>query len=258
MRIAVLLKQVPDLVEEFEIDDDGTDIDRGFMSFVLNEFDNQALEEALLIKDAIGAEVDVVALDDEEVDQALYTAVAKGADRAVKLIGADASETWVDTHTRAAVLAGWLGANSYDLVFTGVQANDDLDGQLAPMLGAMAGLPHVSVVVGVEVKDGIAHVQQEYAGGSVASLEVQLPAVIGVQAAREEPRYAPISKIRQAQQDGGLQEEDVDVPTASAGLTVRRMYLPEQTGHAEMLEGSDEDVAGRIIELLRDRGLLTS
>lgn len=258
MRIAVLLKQVPDLVEEFEIDDDGTDIDRGFLSFVLNEFDNQALEEALLIKDATGAQVDAIALDDEEIDQALYTAVAKGADRAVKLTGTKSSETWVDTHTRAAVFAGWLGENQYDLILTGVQAADDLDGQLAPMLGALAGLPHVSVVVGVEVKDGIAHVHQEYAGGSVAELEVRLPAVIGVQAARQEPRYAPISKIRQAQQEAGLQEEEVDVPTVATGLTVRRMYLPEQTDHAEMLEGSDEEIAGRIIELLRERGLLSS
>ncbi|MCP4226083.1 MAG: hypothetical protein GY773_22330, partial [Actinomycetia bacterium] len=73
MRIAVLLKQVPDLVEEFEVDDDGTDIDRGFMTFLLNEFDNQALEEALLIKDATGAEVDVVALDDEEIARSRQT-----------------------------------------------------------------------------------------------------------------------------------------------------------------------------------------
>ncbi len=258
MRIAVLLKQVPDLVEEFEIDDEGTDIDRGFMSFLLNEFDNHALEEALLIKDETSAEVDVIAFDDEEIDQALYTSIAKGADGAVKLVGAEAAEARVDTRTRAHILADWLKGHDYDLVLTGVQAADDLDGQLAPMLGALLGLPHVSVVVGVEVTDGAAQVKQEFAGGAIAELRLQLPAVIGVQAARQEPRYAPISKIRQAQQAGGLVEDEIKVPDAGGGLTGRRMYPPEQTDHAEMLEGSDEEVAGRIIELLRDRGLLTS
>lgn len=256
MRIAVLMKQVPDLVEEFEIDDDGTDIDRGFMTFLLNEFDNHALEEALLIKDAGDAEVDVVALDDEEVDQALYTAMAKGADRAFKLVGADASDGWLDTHTRARVFADWLGDRSYDLILTGVQAADDLDGQLAPLVGAMTGLPHISVVVSVEAKDGAAQVHQEYAGGVVAELEVQLPAVIGVQAARQEPRYAPISKIRQAQTEGGIEEYEVARPASFGGLTVKRMYTPEVSGHAEMLEGTEEEVAARIVELLRKRGLL--
>jgi electron transfer flavoprotein beta subunit len=258
MRIAVFLKQVPDLVEEFEINDEGTDIDREFVTFLLNEFDNHALEEALLIKDEAGAEVDVIAFDDDDIDQALYTAIAKGADKAVKLSGAEASEARVDTRTRARILASWLQGQDYDLILTGVQAADDLDGQLAPMLGALVGLPHLSVVTGVEVTDGTARVQQEFAGGAVAELNVQLPVVIGVQTARSEPRYAPISKIRQAQQAGGLVEEEIDPPPAASGLTVRRMYPPEQTDHAEMLTGSDEDVAGRIIELLRERGLVTS
>jgi len=257
MRIVVLLKQIPDLVEEFEIDDEGADIDREFLTFLLNEFDNQALEEALVIKDATDAVVDVVALDDPEVDQALYTALAKGADRAVKLTGVD-SDAWLDTHTRAAIFAEWLGGGSYDLVLTGVQAADDLDGQLAPELGSMLGLPNISVVVGVEVGDGTARIEQEFAGGVVSELDVTLPAVIGVQAAREEPRYAAIAKIRQAQQAGGIEQVEVTPPTGGSGLTIRRMYPPEQSGRAEMLTGTEAEVADQIIALVRDRGLLQS
>ncbi len=255
MRVVVVLKQVPDLVEEFEIDSDGTDIDREYLTFLLNEFDNHALEEALLIKDATGAAVEVVALDDPDVDQALYTAIAKGADRAVKLVGAS-GEGWLDTHTRAAAFAAWLGGEGYDLVLTGVQAADDLDGQLAPMLGALLGVPHVSVVVGVEAADGAARVRQEFAGGAVSELDVPLPAVIGVQAARAEPRYAAITKIRQAQQEGGLEQIDIDRPATSSGLTVRRMYPPERSDRAEMLTGTEAEVADKIIALIRDRGLM--
>ena len=89
MRIVVPMKAVPDLVEEIELNEDETGIDREYLTFVLGEWDSQALEEALLLKDASGAEVVAVGLaDDPEIDQILYTALAKGADAAVKLAGA--------------------------------------------------------------------------------------------------------------------------------------------------------------------------
>lgn len=255
MRIVVLLKQVPDLVEEFEINDDGSDVDREYLTLLLNEFDNHALEEALLIKDATGASVDVVALDDSGIDQSLYSALAKGADRAFKLTGVDTSNGWVDTHTRAAAFAGWLRGETFDLVFTGVQAADDLDGQLAPILAAMLCVPQLSVVVGVQTTTGVS-VDQEFAGGVVATFDVVAPAVIAVQAARQAPRYVPIAKIRQVQQAGAIEAVGIEAPTGGSGLEIRRMYLPEQTTHAEMLTGSDAEVAGKILELIRARGLL--
>ncbi len=256
MHIVVPLKQVPDLVEELEPSPDGTDVDREYIKFVLNEFDDQALEEALLVKEATGAHVTVVALDDPDVDQALYTAVAKGADRAVKLTGTGAADGWVGTHARAAVLAAWLQDQAPDLVLTGVQAADDLDGQLPALLGARLGLAHASVVVAVESKEGTARVRQEFSAGRSAVLEVPLPAVLGIQAARQAPRYAPISRIRQAMQAGGLEEIEVAAPEPAAGMSVRRLYPPEKSGHAEMLAGGPAEVAARIVELLQAKGLV--
>ena len=128
MRIVVPIKQVPDLVEELELNDDGTDVDREFLKFVLSEWDDQALEEALLVKEAAGGEVVVVGFGDPDVELSLYTALAKGADRAVNLTGL--GEGWIDSHTRAAALAEWLSGQEADLVLAGVQAVDDLDGQL--------------------------------------------------------------------------------------------------------------------------------
>jgi electron transfer flavoprotein beta subunit len=255
MRIVVPLKQVPDLVEELELNDDGTDVDREFLKFVLSEWDDQALEEALLVKEATGGEVVVVGLGDPDVELSLYTALAKGADRAVNLTGL--GEGWVDSHTRAAVLAEWLRGQEVDLVMTGVQAVDDLDGQLPALLGPMLGWPHVAVVIGVEAKDGVAHLSQEFGGGRSARLELRLPAVVGVQAARQPCRYASITRIRQAQQAGGIEEVEATVPAgAGVGISVRRLYAPEKTGHAEMLSGSAEEVADRILELVRSKGLL--
>jgi electron transfer flavoprotein beta subunit len=254
MRIVVPIKQTPDLVEELELNSDGTDVDREFLKFVLSEWDDQAIEEALLVKEAAGGEVVVVGFGDPDVELSLATALAKGADRAVNLTGL--GEGWIDSHTRAAALASWLGGQEVDLVMAGVQAVDDLDGQLPPLLAATLGWPHVGVVIGVEGKDNTIVVNQEFGGGKSTRLELKLPGVIGVQAARQPPRYASISRIRQAQQAGGIEEVEVQKPGADAGITVRRLFAPEKTGHAEMLTGSPEDVADRILDLIRSKGLL--
>lgn len=256
MRIVVPIKQVPDLVEELELNSEETDVDREFLKFVVSEWDDQALEEALMVKEATGGEVVVVAFDDPDVDMTLYTALAKGADRAVKLTGMP--EGAVDSHTRATILSDWISGAGADLVLAGVQAVDDLDGQLPPILGARLGWPHVSVVISVEAKDGTAVVTQEFSGGVSSRLELRTPAVVGIQAARQAPRYASITRIRQAQQAGGLEEVEVSPPAAAAGITVRRMFVPEKTGHADMLTGSVEEVADKIVELVRAKGLLKS
>jgi electron transfer flavoprotein beta subunit len=248
------MKAVPDLVEEIELTPDETDIDREFLKFVLNEWDSQALEEALLVKDATGAEVVAVGLaEDPDIDQALYTAIAKGADSAVKISGGDGS---IRTGDRAALLAGYLSGEPADLVITGVQAADDLDGQLPPMLAAHLGLPHVSVVVGIEADGDGVTVRQEFAGGRFHELYLTTPAVVGVQAARQAPRYAPITRIRQAMQAGGLRETEASPAAATPGLTVRRMYRPEAAGRAELLTGDADEVAAKIVDLLRGRGLV--
>lgn len=276
MRIVVPIKAVPDLVEEIELTGDGAAIDREYLTFVLNEWDGQALEEALLLKDADGAEVVAVGLaDDPDIDQFLYTALAKGADEAVKLVAATPlgppGPGGASGADRAALLAAYLAAHPADLVITGVQAADDLDGQLPSRLAALLDLPHVSVVIGVEAahvepaqkegghnEDGGASVtvRQEFAGGRCHELEVQLPAVIGVQSARQAPRYAPITRIRQAMNAGGLSELVVAAPAAGNGLVVRRLHRPETTGGAEMMTGSAREVAGQIVGLLRARGLV--
>jgi electron transfer flavoprotein beta subunit len=261
VRIVVPMKAVPDLVEEIELNEDETGIDPAYLTYVLGEWDSQALEEALLLKDAIGAEVVAVGLaEDPEIDQILYTALAKGADAAVKIAGAGAEASsgpaGIKIADRAALLAGYLKVQPADLVISGVQAADDLEGQLPPTLGALLDLPHVSVAVSVEVDGGSAIVRQEFAGGRSHELQVTMPVVIGVQSARQAPRYAPITRIKQAMQAGPLTELTVSLPLARKGAVVRRMHRPETSGQAEMLTGDAAAVADQIVGLLRARGLV--
>jgi electron transfer flavoprotein beta subunit len=254
MNIAVLMKQVPDLAEDLEIAYSGTELDREYMEYVTNEFDEYALEEALQLKEATGGTVTAIALGTDDVDDVLYTAVAKGADAAVR-VGDFEDGAPPSSHAAAQLLAAVLKDRSFDLVLTGVQAIDDLDGWVGPLVASHLGLPHVSVVTHIEPADGGVTVGQEYSGGIMAEFDVSFPAILGVQASRVVPRYAPVSKVRQAMQSTDI-EEVVGEATSGSGVTVRRLSLPEASGHAEMIQGGAKEVAERLATILKERGLV--
>lgn len=247
MNIIVLLKRVPDLVEDLEVDDGGKALDTEYLKFTLNEFDDHALEEALLLKEASGGSVTAVALDGEDVDKMLFTALAKGADRALKVTGAEPGDS---TLALARVLSEVVASEPHDLVLTGVQAADDRDGQLAPLVASLLRLPSVEVVTGVTAGDGMVTLLKEYSGGTVAEFEVDLPAVLGIQAARQTPRYAPVSKVRQIQQSTTL-ETVASAAGDDGAFSVIEMTPPETGEGAQMLESVEE-----LLEVLVSKGVV--
>ncbi|HET7421354.1 MAG TPA: electron transfer flavoprotein subunit beta/FixA family protein [Candidatus Dormibacteraeota bacterium] len=256
MHIAVVLKQVPDLVEELEIDSGGKDIDRSFVKMKLNEFDDHALEQAILLKESSGARVTAVAVAADGIDQVLYAAKARGADAAMKV---DAGEEVLDSRRASSALAGAIKQLAPDLVLVGVQAADDLFGQTGPFLAAALGWPHVSVVSGVELAGEAGskvRVHQEYAGGRMAILEVDPPVVIGVQAAPQPPRYVPVTRLRQAMASGPIESSSATAAAAESGVAVVAVSKPEAGKGAEMISGSATDVAEKIAALLGERGLV--
>ena len=253
MHIAVVVKQVADLVEELEIDSSGKDIDRSFVKMKLNEFDDHALEQAVLLKESNGAKVTAVALASDGIDQVLYAAKARGADAALKV---EAGDDVLDSRRAASAMAEAIKKLAPDLVLTGVQAADDLFGQTGPYLAHALGWPHVSVVNGVEIAADKIHVHQEYAGGRTATLELDLPAVIGIQAAPKPPRYVPVTKLRQAMASGALDSEAGSAAVATGGVAIVEFAKPEAGKGAEILSGSAAEVADRIAALLTERGLV--
>ena len=194
MHVMVVLRLVPDTDEEFELTSDNKGIDREYIGFKLNEFDDQALEEAVLLKERDGAKVTAVALDGEGVDRLLQTALARGADAVAKI--AHELEPPISAPATARLIATAARESGCNLILTGVQTVEDLFGQLAPSLGAVLDWPQVSAVSGVTIDGLNALVQQEYSGGIVATLSVALPAVVGIQAASKPPRYVSGSKLR--------------------------------------------------------------
>lgn len=259
MKILVLMKMVPDIVEELEVAGDGTSLDQEYLRFIVNERDDYALEQALLLKDSLQAEVMVVAPEAPEVDDVLHTALAKGADRVIKVSGIDEH---AGTRAMAAALAATLpeipGALPSELVLSGCQAIDDLDGFVAPLLAESLDLPYLGLVsrLDVDAGAGTAIASKEYAGGVMGRFEVDLPAFIGIQGCEKPPRYVPIAKVRAAMAAGGIETVTAASGSATASLEVTAMAKPTEAGHAEMLAGPVPEVAEKLADILAGRGLL--
>ena len=251
MNIIVPLRQVPDLVEELEIESGGKDLDREWLKFKVNEFDDHALEEALCFKEDHGGQVIAIALDANDADKALYAAAAKGADRVIKITGN--FEGQVASRTAAKAMANVIAQLEWNMVFAGVQAVDERDGQVGVLLAHFLGVPHVSVVTGVSNSSGTLEIHKEYGGGIIAEFEVAPPVVLGIQAARQTPRYVPVAKVRRAMRSTDLEEMDAGDVSVNVGSQVTRMYKPEAGGRAEMLEGSAEEVAAKLAEIIRSK-----
>jgi electron transfer flavoprotein beta subunit len=251
MNIVVAIKHIPSIADELPVK--GNNLDFDSVDFVLNEFDEQSIEQALLVKEAVGGTVTVLGVDlIGELDNVLHLALAKGADKAVKIT---ADEPGADSHMQAKWLAEAIKSMSADIVFAGVQASNDLDGQIGPMIAAYLDLPYIGGVSSVEAMDGSAIVIKEFAGGMSGKYSVSLPMVVGVQAASKPPRYAPISKVRQVAQTATIEKISPSADGADAGLRMKKMAPPVVTGHAEMIEGSSKEVAAKIVELLKSKGL---
>jgi len=259
LNILVLVKLVPDTVEELEIAPDGRSLDPASVRLILSERDEHALEQGLLLKERYGGTLTVIALDVPEVDDVLFTALAKGADRAVKITGMEPGpSTWTAAGALARALTSGIGLLPADLILTGVQAIDDLDGQAGPILARLLELPYVGITCRVEVDPGArsAVVVREYVGGVTGTFEVSLPVVLGVQSAEKPPRYVPVAKVRAAMKSQRL--ESVPAPGESGAMRVEILQLmkPEATGRAVMLDGAPEEVAAQLCDLLAARGLL--
>ncbi len=252
MKIAVILRLTPDLTEELELTEDGRDIDREWIGLVLNEFDDQALEQAVLLKEATGAAVTALAVDGEGVERMLRAALARGAD-AVYRIPADEAPAF--SRALAPLYAAAVHEVGAELVLTGVLATDDLHGELAPYLAAALEWPQASAVSDVQIEGGEAIVRQEYSGGRAARLALPLPAVIGLQTASQPPRYVAGSRLRDLLKVE-VSEMAVDAAPAATGIEPATLALPDRGGGAEMIEGSGEQIAERLHAVLAGRDLV--
>jgi electron transfer flavoprotein beta subunit len=253
MHIAVVLRIVPDLSEELEIAESGTEIDREWIGLKLNEFDDHALEEAVLLKEATGARVTAVTLAADGAERQLQTAIARGADDAI-LIAHDI-EGLVGARAAALLMAPIIRNLGADVVLTGVQTPEDVFGQLAPYLAGALSWPTINAVNGVSVDGAGLTVTQEYSGGFASRFSVKGPVVLGIQTASKPPRYVSGTKLRQAS-SVAIHPTPSQLPAGLLTQSVAGLAMPERGKGAEMLSGSAEQVAAKVVEILAERGLV--
>lgn len=205
------------------------------------------MEEALRVRERLGAgEVVAITVGDEEAESALRRCLAMGADRAVRV---DAEP--LDPISTARALAPAIAAESPDLVLTGVQSADSVQGSTGTALAELVGLPRVAVVTRLEWDgSGPATVDRELEGGLVDVVEVETPALLTIQTGINQPRYANLRAIKQADQ------QEIAIVAAETGepaYRVRRMFTPPRGEGAQLLDGGPAQVAERILELVQER-----
>jgi electron transfer flavoprotein beta subunit len=260
MKIAVAVKKVAVLDEDFELTDDGRDVDPDAIEWELNEWDSYSLEAALLLRDASeGSEVTAYTVGDEEAEEPLLGCLARGADSAVRIWDERLADA--DALAVATVLAAALRADLPDLILCGVQSADAANSATGVALAGLLDLPHVAVVKSLELdaSEASATVGRELGGGVIETVEVDLPALLTIQTGINSPRYATLRAIKQARakplREVGLDELGIawEQVEAAAGSRVRRLYSPDAADHAEMIEGDASQVAARIADLIKER-----
>lgn len=249
MRVVVCVKQVMQLGDEVEFTDDGLDVDPDYIDRSLNEWDACATEEALLLRERLGGEVVLVTVGDTGAEAALRRCLAMGADRAVRIEGVAER----DPLAVGRALAEVVRTESPDLVLCGVQSSDSVQGATGTALAEYAGLPRAAVVTKVDYDEGArrAIVRRELEGGLVDVVEVDTPAVLTVQTGINQPRYANLRAIKQAE----AVEIEIRRPSdgGAAASRIRRMFVPPKGEGAELLRGSPAEIAARIAEIVKEK-----
>ncbi len=260
MEILVCVKRVPDTAEnEIVVNSKGTDIERGDLVYSVNEWDNYAVEEAIQIRDNVGGSVTVVTVGDADAEEILRREMAMGADKGVLL--SDDVFNGSDGKGIAAILKAEIDKGKYDLILTGAQA-DDGAAQVGGMLAAMLDMPYASLVNKIEiVSDKVIKVGREIEGGNQEMSEIDLPCVLSIQTGINEPRYVGIRGIRKVASVEIPVHGSADLGIAAgsvgaAGAKVKRVdyFVPPMGEGAEMLEGSSDEIAEKLIELLKSKG----
>jgi len=262
MDILVTVKEVAEVADDFEIA--GTAIDEAYLEYDLNEWDDYAVEEAVQLQEAgIADEVVTATIGPERADETIRMALAKGADRAVRVWDdALAEQDLIDVETKAEIFAAVAEEFEPDLILTGVQAGDDSLGATGVALARQLDYQWAAVVnnLSLEGEDGTARVHRELEGGVEEVTDVEMPAVFTIQTGINEPRYASLRGIRQAQSKEidprSLADLGLDAEAAESELQVAEMYEPEAEGEAEFIEGDPDEQAGELAGVLQDSGVV--
>ncbi len=248
MKICVLIKQVPDKDSKIVIGADSKSIDNSNVTNVMNESDNYALEEALLLKEKHGGEVVVCSLGGKSANEIIKTALAKGADRGIHLI--DNNNNYKDILTVAKIIAKQLEEGGYDLILSGLQSDDSGNCQLGLLIAELLKTSHSSLVMSTEmVNDNTIKIKQELENGWFQWTELSLPASLTIQSGINNPRYASLRGIMMAK-NKPLENIEINLSDYDSQLQLEKLYIPSKTKETQYIEGNADEMASEILNIL--------
>ena len=259
MNILVCLKQVPDTESQIKIAPDGMSIATENIKWIINPYDEYAVEEALRLREKFGGEVTIIGVGPQRVTESIRTALAMGADKGILVD--DPAITGSDSLGIARILAAVIKDLDYDIILCGKQGVDDDYGIVGSILAELLGIPQISVVLKVEVSEDASTVKahREVEGGTLV-IETPLPALITAQKGLNEPRYASLPGIMKAKKkpldvktiaDLGLDASQV----GEAGTKIKIMQItpPEEREAGKIVEGeTPQELAINLVRLLHE------
>ncbi|WP_188453471.1 electron transfer flavoprotein subunit beta/FixA family protein [Virgibacillus oceani] len=252
MNIYVLLKKTFDTEEKIavtngQIEDDGAE-------FIINPYDEYAVEEAIVQRDEHGGEVTVVTVGDEDSEKQLRTALAMGADKAV-LINTEDDLDEGDQYTTAKILEAYFEDKDADLILAGNVAIDEASGQVGPRLAELLGIPYVTTITGLKIDGETVSIDKDVEG-DVEKVETSLPVLVTCQQGLNDPRYPSLPGIMKAKKkpleeleidDLDLDEDELEPKTKTVDI-----FLPPEKEAGKVLEGELQDQVQELVSLLKN------
>lgn len=252
MNLLVCLKQTFDTEERISLKEGR--INEEGVEFVINPYDEYAVEEAIRLKEEHGGEVTVLTIGSQRAEQALRTAMAMGVDKGV-IVDIEELGDQVDEFTVSHVLAATIQREglSYDLILCGYMAIDDGSAQVGPRLAELLDIPHVSTIVKCTVNGDSVTIEKDVEGDT-EHIVATLPLLVTAQQGLNEPRYPSLQGIMKAKKKplSKLELNDLDLEIdIKAKTTITDTFLPQKKEAGRILSGNIEDQAKELIQLLR-------
>ena len=252
MNIYVLLKRTFDTEEKIVIENGQIAVEG--VEYIINPYDEYAVEEAIKVRDEHGGEVTVVTVGNEEAEKELRTALAMGADKAV-LINIEDDVDFRDQHTTSKVLASYLKDKNPDLILAGNVAIDGGSGQVGPRVAELLGIPYVTTITSLSI-DGQKVEAVRDVEGDEEKIETELPLLVTCQQGLNEPRYPSLPGIMKAKKKPlevlELDDLDLDEDEVSAKTKTIEVFLPPVKSAGKILQGDLEDQVKELVSLLRN------
>ncbi|MDN4072673.1 electron transfer flavoprotein subunit beta/FixA family protein [Fictibacillus terranigra] len=250
MNLYVILKRTFDTEEKISISNG--QISHDSAEYIINPYDEYAIEEAITLRDAHGGEVTVVTVGTEESEKELRTALAMGADKAVLIDNEDLESS--DQYTTSAVLAEFFKDKDYDLILGGNVAIDNGSGQVGPRLAELLGIPQVTTITKIEINGADVAIERDVEG-DVEKIETKLPLLVTAQQGLNEPRYPSLPGIMKAKKKPletlEIDDLDIDKEDVEAKTKTVEVFLPPKKEAGKILSGELNDQVKELVSLLR-------